>query len=227
MLIAISQKNDQNKHGNFIDSLENSYINYLEKLGIKLLIIPNSTESVNYYFNRFPIEGMILSGGNDVDPELYGGVRGKNSSLTIARDNTEKKMLEIAVEKKMSLLGICRGMQIINVFFGGKLIDLNENEEIHPVKEHLIEIINSKAEEILGKNSIINSYHNFGITKELLSPKLKAFAICSDQKVIEGIYHPDLPIVGIQWHPERFSPDSEFNEKLVRMFMEKKLFWKK
>jgi len=226
MLIAISQRNDQNKHGDFIDCLENSYVNYLKKFGIELLVVPNSVSGVEYYFNSFPIEGVILSGGNDIDPELYGTVRGENDSFSVMRDKTEQKMLELAVEKKIPVLGICRGMQMINVYFDGKLVNLNENEKTHPIEHHYVKVVDS-TKEILGNESIVNSYHNFGVSKETLSPQLKMFATSKDEKVIEGIYHPDFPIAGIQWHPERSSPDSGFNEKLMKAFVDRELFWEK
>ena len=69
MLVAISQRNDKNKHGDRIDNLENNYVSYLGEFGIKLLIIPNVAKDIKYYFDKFPIEGVILSGGNDINPE--------------------------------------------------------------------------------------------------------------------------------------------------------------
>jgi len=225
MLIAISQKNNKNKYGNLVDSLEKSYFHYFEGFKIKLLVIPNSVANVDYYFNRFPIFGIILSGGNDVDSELYGEIRTEESSFAVDRDNTEKKMLEIAIEKKIPVLGICRGMQFINIYFKGGLVKLNR--KTHPIENHGINIVDSKTEDVLGNEVGVNSYHNFGVTEKTLSPNLKAFAVSKDKKVIEGIYHQNHPIAGIQWHPERVSPDKKFNEKLVKMFIDRKLFWEK
>lgn len=229
MLIAISQRNDKNKYDNYVDSLENNYVTYFEKLGIKLLPIPNSATDIRHYFKEFPVSGVILSGGNDVDASLYGEKNLEGSSVSKNRDFTEKRMLELAIEKKLPVLGICRGMQFINVFFDGKLINIKEKIETnneHVVASHKISIIEPEAIKILGKTVDVNSYHNQGLRVNELSPKLKVFAQTSNG-IIEGIYHPSLPIVGIQWHPERKSPEEEFNKKIIQAFIEKRLFWKK
>lgn len=229
MIVAISQRNDKNKHGDYVDSLENNYITYFEKLGIKLLPIPNSATDIRHYFEEFPISGIILSGGNDVDPEIYGEKNLEGYSVSKNRDFTEKRMLELAIEKKLPVLGICRGMQFINVFFDGKLINIKEktktNDE-HVTASHKISITEPEAMKMLGKTINVNSYHNQGLRIDELSSKLKVFAQTS-KGIIEGIYHPSLPIVGIQWHPERKSPEEEFNKKIIQTFIEKRLFWKR
>jgi len=226
MPIALSQKRLQNKHGDKIDSLADNYILFLEKLGIKSILIPNQTQAVDYYFNQFPIAGVILSGGNDVDPELYHGSRRKGLEIVPERDQVEKRMLEIAIKKNLPLLGICRGLQFINVFFKGKLTQINKEANHPPGKNHLIKIVDEKMKNFLGEETEVNSYHNQGIKKKELSPKLKAFALTEDE-IIEGVYHPTLPILGIQWHPERPSPNQEFNKKLINGFFSGNLLQEK
>ena len=68
----------------------------------------------------------------------------------------------------------------------------------------------------LGKKAMVNSYHHWGITIAGLAPPLEPFAISDG--MVEGFYHPTLPIVGIVWHPERKSPDEMFNEKVMKYF---------
>jgi len=221
MLVAISQKTVVNQHGDTIDSLETNYTQYLESLGFTILLIPNHTQNIPYYFDRFPIEGIILSGGNDINPKSYGQTPDINLSLALQRDTIEKKLLELAVEKKLPVLGICRGMQFINVYFGGRITNLNQ----HPPREnHLLNI--SQYQEIFTPQTLVNSYHNQGITPNELSPQLHSFAQ-TDTGIIEGLYHPSLPLAAIQWHPERESPQPEFNHKLLQAFKNQELFWKK
>ena len=146
------------------------------------------------------------------------------------RDKTEEKLLEIAIEKNMPLLGICKGMQMLNVLFKGKLIKnikKQKNDAIeHVNKNHLVTIVDDRAATLLGKKFEVNSYHNQGISLDFLSDELKEFAIAPDE-IIEGFYHPDLPIAGIQWHPERPSPDEKTNEKIIRAFINRELYWEK
>jgi len=217
MLVAISQRNDKNKFGDFSDNLESNYINYLERFGIKLVVIPNIPKDVDYYFEKLPIEGIVLSGGNSINPELYGGKITDEKDISKERDATEKKLLEIAVKNKLPVLGICRGMQFINVFFGGKL----KKVENHVKVNHKVNFIDTS----FGNSAETNSYHGFGLTKELLSKELSLIAE-SEDGIVEALYHPSLPIAGIEWHPERESPDEEVNKKIIKAFLNREVFWK-
>ncbi len=225
--MAISQRQQYNQKGAPIDVLEQSYVHYGKSFGILLLPLPNVATQVQDYFDHFPIEGIILTGGEDIDPKLYGeNIDWPN--ISPLRDQTEKRMLEIAVAKRIPVLGICRGMQFINVFFDGKLVK-NIQEEItaeHPPgKEHLITITDERIISTLGKKEIIvNSFHNQAVTPKTLSPQLQTFAT-AEHGIIEGLYHPSLPIAGVQWHPERKSTDEEINRMLMEALVKKKLFW--
>lgn len=224
MLIAISQRNDKNKHGAHIDNLENNYIDYLESFGIQLIPIPNTAKNIQSYFENFPIKAVILSGGNDVNPQLYGEEPEKGLAVSEERDKTEKILLEIAIEKKLPILGICRGMQFINVFFKGKLIqNLNQIGSNHIIPCHTVQI--QYNQDLPIKELQVNSYHNQGLTQSQLSPELESFAKASDG-IIEGIHHHSLPIAGIQWHPERKSPEADFNKIIIQSFLKRELFWK-
>lgn len=227
MLIAISQRQQYNKYNAPIDVLEHAYPLFFDSCGIRILPLPNIPSQVEYYFDHFPIKGIILTGGEDIDPKIYGeNIEWPN--LSPFRDQTEKKLVEIAVAQKIPVLGLCRGMQFLNVFFGGKVVK-NIKEEItaehSPGKDHPVTITEEKIISALGKKEVlVNSYHNQAVTAQTLSPQLKSFAI-AEQDIIEGLYHPSLPIAGIQWHPERKSPDEEINKKLLEAFKEGKLFW--
>ena len=241
MIIAISQRQDLNKHGGWMDNLENSYNSYFSSFGITLIPIPNFPERVGDYVSKISFDGIVLSGGNDVCPRSY-NEEINLQGCSLQRDNTEKRMLEIAVQRKIPVLGICRGMQFINVFFGGKLQrDINKEKAVHQLGiVHEIKIIDEKAKIFLGREvSRANSFHNQAVTFENISPRFKVFAV-SDAweekeeeieekqlggRFVEGLYHPSLPIVGVQWHPERESPDKEINEKIMKAFVERKWVW--
>ena len=214
------------------DFLYTDYCLFFEKFGCKLIYLPNATSRIESYFNDFSIRGVILSGGNDLSSEFT-----KQEDINVCnsapmRDLTEKKLLTIAIEHSIPVLGICRGMQFINVYFGGSTMQNIQNEiaanSYHVNTQHSVNICDSKASKLLGKDEVIvNSYHHQGVRKNQIAPCLKAIAISSKDKIIEAVYHPKLPIVGIQWHPERKGSSPEDDKKLIDAFVNRKLYWSK
>ena len=194
------------------------------------LVLPLLHEA-DAYRSIFPmIDGFVLSGGNDVDPGQYGkgGDCGRVGELTPQRDSVERLILAYAYANDIPVLGICRGFQMINVFFGGTLyLDLGDRALIpgripgdtgvsvehrqacpydHPV--HGVEIARgTQLEHLLGTRRLqVNSMHHQGI--ERLSPILRAAATSPDG-LVEAVEMPGRSfIVGTQWHPEYFpAPD--------------------
>ncbi len=230
MWVLISQRNIAWKHGYRCDLLENNYVRYLEKHGICSVAVPNVSILVEGYLSDFSnIRGIVLSGGNDINPFEYGGKSRENLDISVERDEAEKKLLAFAVEKRIPLLGICRGMQLINVFFGGGLVQrldsIGLDNKAH-VGNHEIEITDRVLIDTFATDRIeVNSFHNQAVTSELLSRNLKIFAKDPNSSVIEGLFHPQYPIVGIQYHPERGDMDDRYNALLLDAFKNRKLFW--
>ncbi|MBS3087459.1 gamma-glutamyl-gamma-aminobutyrate hydrolase family protein [Candidatus Pacearchaeota archaeon] len=187
MIALISQREEENNFGNSIDVLESAYSSYFGKKDVILVAIPNSMKNVGKYFELNP-DFLILSGGAD----------SKN------RNYVETQLLQTAIDKNIPVLGICKGMQFINLFFGGKL----ERIEGHVAKNHYVEINGAKEN--------VNSYHDLGFHKSGLGKGLKVFALGEDGS-IEGIYHSDKKVIGIMWHPER---DEKIYDKVVDKFLE-------
>lgn len=215
MFAAISQDNMELGIKGDVDILQNNYSNYFKKFGINLIPITNGSD-VDEYFNNIKIKAIILTGGTDI---------GKRK----IRDETEKKLMNIAIKKDIPLLGICRGIQFINNYFSGNFINIKEeikNNVGHIATTHEVSFFGD-AQKFFGKNkTLVNSFHNNGINEKTLSKELKVFAISEKDKIIEGIFHPKYSIAGIEWHPERKSPDEKINEKIIKAFINKELFWK-
>lgn len=216
-----------------ISGIENNYIDFFENKNFNLIIVPNSTKNIKYFLNKLPITHIILSGGNDISPEFYGVKSICLKDCSIKRDVLEKSILNFAVKKRIPVLGICRGMQFINVFFGGKLTqniaeESNQNKCLLHTNTHFIKLVNKNLSTVLQADRFkINSYHNQGITINNLAGSLQVFALSEDDKIIEGLFHKNYPIIGVQWHPERDCAPKKLDNILIKNFINNTLFWQK
>ncbi|QDI88796.1 peptidase C26 [Candidatus Nitrosopumilus sp. SW] len=179
------------------DALSQDWIFFLEKLGVIPVFIPNNMSDVKDFLKEMNIDGLILSGGDNIGdhPE---------------RDKTERNVIEFAIESKTPLLGICRGMQVINKFFDGNVVK-NKNSK-HVGNVHQIKILNLISKLFDGEKILVNSFHNNIIPKDMLGSELNSFAISTEDNTVEGFFHKKLPFSGIMWHPER---DQNENNLLI------------
>ena len=136
-------------------------------------------------------EAFLLPGGYDIDPIHYNQKNYASQHISMEMDLLDKKIIEYACQTKKPLLGICRGIQSINVFLGGTL---KQDIRHHSNENHFIKIN--------GKYVFVNSFHHQSIDR--LAPNLEALGTSLDGE-IEVIKHKTLPIYGVQFHPELFS----------------------
>lgn len=152
-------------------------------------------------------DGLILCGGNDIDPEYYKEEINGSVDIDRKRDESEFSILKEFIKLKKPVMGICRGFQLLNIAFGGSLC-----QDIPNAKEHssfsdydLVHEVfaenDSFIKDLYGKKFFVNSFHHQAISR--LGDNLEITLIASDNKTIEGIKHKTLPIIGVQWHPER------------------------
>jgi putative glutamine amidotransferase len=206
------------------DIMEHSYILYFQRLGIIPVLIPNTIKDLRLYMDSFSVQGVILTGGNDISPQLYGQHSAACKNVSEIRNQIESELLQVAIEKGLPVLGICRGMQFINVFFGGCLVQDIQSEVQgainHAGSQHPVRITNSAVGQILGTTELtVNSFHNQGVTIDSLAPTIDVFAISIQDGLVEGIKHPHYPILGIQWHPERPSLSTQYDLGLIQNFI--------
>ncbi len=182
------------------------------------------------------IRGIILCGGGDVAPELYNEKDRYARYVSVKRDKFELGLVDFALKNNIPILGLCRGAQVINVFFGGTLIqDLIEEKEIlghcslrgeeqkdivEREREHDIEIYeNSLLYSILRvKRLRVNSLHHQAIGD--LGRGLVASARSGDS-VIEAVEiprHRHPFFLGVEWHPERMIQDG-YSKRLIKAFV--------
>lgn len=177
------------------DSISHDWLELFNKLDIFPVLIPNLIQNLELFLDEMKIEGIILSGGDNIGEDEM-------------RDNVEKKIIAYGMEKNLPIIGICRGMQVLNLNFNGRV---RFNEAIdHAGKKHEILLDEERI--------MINSYHNNLIKSEdELGDDLKSIAIASNDKTIEGFKHEKLPIFGIMWHPEREKTNFHYN--LISSFL--------
>lgn len=198
------------------DSLSHEWGEFLESIDLIGFPIPNKIYSLPTYLNIINPDGIILTGGNSVSPKLYGS-NSKVNDVSNIRDSLEIQLIEYAIDRQLPLLGICRGMHMINVFFNGKLRNVDHNIKNHINTKHTLLLTDDRIRDKFKNHKIItNSYHNQGIVLDDLGDGIIPFALSDKDKLIEGIYHRDYPIIGLQWHPERCSPSTNFDRELMK-----------
>lgn len=206
----------------------NDYIKAIVKAGGIPVSIPivNSEDFIKLIVQK--IDGVILSGGYDVSPWIYGEHPRKGlGRVNLERDIFEVKLVKEVVKRNIPLLGICRGCQVINVALGGTLIQ-DINEEINTKIPHTYRLSlryevhrikidpKSKLAKILGTTElIVNSSHHQAVKR--VGKGLRAVA-WADDGIIEAIESEgDNFVIGVQWHPERIL--NEVNLRLFREFV--------
>lgn len=213
--------------------LANDYIYAIENAGGIPLILPVLSEKEDIKEILGKLDGLILSGGSDIDPKYYnqypqeglGGIMPK-------RDSYETVLARTAVhETELPILGICRGIQMLTIATDGQLNqDMKfqkatpfkhtciESPKYHPIHDVIIEE-NSIFKKIFGANKIgVNSYHHQSIDEVGNGFRV---TMTADDKTIEGIEMTgDRFILGVQWHPEMMVEHDSYYLKLFKAFIE-------
>jgi putative glutamine amidotransferase len=165
------------------------------------------------------VRGLMLTGGHDVDPKLYGAVaHPETDPPDRAHDDYECALLRAALARQMPVLAICRGMQLFNVVCGGTLVQHLPGTTKHRQRTGSVPVHQVELEPLLvpvfGAAIIdVNSRHHQAVDR--VGKGLVITAADPDDGVIEGISLPTLPFAhGVQWHPEDMLNDP----KQVRLF---------
>ena len=209
----------------------NFYIKWLEGSGISFKWIKLSYRLDNLNALN-DCNGLLLTGGNDIDPALYNGQVNHPHIKDVdrKRDDFERKLIEQALKNKIPTLAICRGMQLVNVHLGGTLIPdveeagykshrkINGIENCHPVnidRETLIFKISSMAA------GHVNSSHHQAVEKSGDGLKVSARA---EDGIIEGMEfentEKDHFILLLQWHPERMNDvNNPLSTKILKEYL--------
>lgn len=190
------------------------YAGVMESLGAATRVLTPSTDGSTEDL-MLGVGGLLLSGGPDIDPALYGAIPDSDAGLDLCRplDELELRVLDYSLKRDMPVLAICRGMQLLNVAFGGQLIqDLSGHQEKHygadpTPSQHLMYLApGAKAAAVIGSAGFfrVNSLHHQGLREAQRSPRLMSTAYSVDDGLIEGLESPQHSwVIGLQCHPER------------------------
>lgn len=157
-------------------------------------------------------DALLLPGGGDIAPELFGQKDQGSREVDEILDRMQLRILDSYIRRKKPVLGICKGMQIINTYYGGTIKQHLKTAHFHEYRNgdqyHMtIARKGSILETLYGLRFPVNSAHHQGIDR--LGEHLQAIQFAED-RVIEGIVHEELPVIGVQWHPERMpEPDED------------------
>ena len=223
VVIGLTPQGDGNKGYN----ISPDFIRALNSLGAIAITLPSVTDDALLYDSLSLCDGIIFTGGPDVRPELFGEtIIPSCGSINDERDTYEIKLYKMAMELDKSILGVCRGVQVMNIAEGGNIYQDIYSQSgtmlVHHTLDgkrafHNVAITDKNVFDKIKFSSdsfTVNSYHHQSV--KCLADGYKAIAYSPDG-LIEAIYMPSRRFVaGVQWHPEkRFSEDDNSARILI------------
>ena len=214
-------------------AVSDGYLSGLLETGAVPLVLPLTSDPAHIARIVQACDGFLIPGGQDIDPARYGARREPRTHRSAtSRDAMEQALVLAVVKADKPLLGICRGMQSLNVALGGTLHQDVGSEGELPVAghvqgrpfdmpAHMVDIVEgTKLAEVVGAPRLgVNTIHHQGVAK--LGEGLVVSAVSPDDGVIEGIELPSARfIVGVQWHPEYMWRTRPHSKRLFRALVE-------
>jgi gamma-glutamyl-gamma-aminobutyrate hydrolase PuuD len=187
------------------DTISHDWLARLGAWEMTPVLVPNIGADAKSSLARLAPNLLVLTGGEDIGE-------------TPERDDAETAMFDHAVETGLPVLGVCRGLQLINTRLGGTLISMNG----HAGASHSVSVApmwtGLYADEVE-----VNSYHNLGVAADGLGDGLVATASDANGNV-EAFCHRDKPLAAVMWHPERDDP-IDGDRRLLTGLIENGVFW--
>lgn len=208
--LSCSYEKDENNHRIF---LKHSYLDAIRHFGGIPLVLPSEGNADELEYLVSQCDGLLLTGGMDIEPAFYGEEKWNDTVATTPdRDRSESLILQLAEARDLPILGICRGIQIINVYYGGTLYQdiptQNPSEIIHSMGASLNQPCHnchlqhgSPIHTLIGRDQIrVNSFHHQSVKD--VAPGFAVMGRCEDG-IIEAIWNPSKRFLwAVQWHPE-------------------------
>jgi putative glutamine amidotransferase len=227
------------KSGTLLKTQETNHGRYRVRVeeagGLPVDIMPPANASADL-IQEESIQGLIFTGGGDLNPVLYGEQNRASHYIDDERDRFEIELMRRALGLGLPLFAICRGFQILNVVCGGMLLQDIPTPQYrqHAAKDgvsavHAIELTDgSRLHSLLAKSSIaVNSRHHQAVIRKTLGCTLIATAFSTGEDIVEGVEKPGKAwVVGVQWHPERVEDNiGDSFQVLFRDFIRAAVEW--
>jgi N5-(cytidine 5'-diphosphoramidyl)-L-glutamine hydrolase len=196
------------RYNEMMDCLDINWAKFL--ISIDILPVPLSlapASSADAIWKILELDGLILSGGNTLVD--YADATDAPESLSPERDTFEKSLLKAALSTGKPVLGVCRGMQIINTYYNGQLTKVKGHAG---TRHRLVAEDSSIAFQL---PSEVNSFHDCAVPRKKLGKELIPLAHDAEDN-IEAFYHPKDKVLGIMWHPERENPPLQLDCELIK-----------
>lgn len=189
------------------DCISRDVIAWLEGIGAAPVLVPNGLRDVARFVRDAGARGLVLTGGNDIGDD-------------VVRDEAEGELLGFAAETRLPVFGVCRGLQLVVRVFGGGAPQRIEPAKSH-VGSHAVELREAMGELVgpCDRRVMTNSFHDFGVREESVPADLEVLAMSPDG-FVEALRHRALPMVAVQWHPERAGSCAALDERLARVWSE-------
>lgn len=203
----------------------------IEKAGGLPVLMPYKTDTslVPLYVDMF--DGVLFSGGNDLDPTTWGEERNpKTKPIDPSRERWERALMAEIERRRMPVMGICLGSQLMNVYRGGSMTQFIPDDKPGSLEHRMLERtvenrhpVSVNPESVLGslwhkKEILANSSHKQCMNK--IGRGLRVIATAPDG-IVEGLEDPSFPLwLGVQWHPERLVGEED-HEALFRLLVER------
>lgn len=196
------------EYGERRDCLDQQWTVLLESLGYTPVPLPNRVNDVDQYLDSLDLDAIVLTGGNDLTSVE------EPSTAAPERDDFEISTLEYAIKKGIPVLGVCRGLELINEYFGGTLSPTTGHVACtHDINFHTSDC-NVDTELTLPEQTTVNSYHDYAIASTDVGEPLCVLGTAPDDTV-ECVVHESLPMWAIMWHPERESPSEALDRQIL------------
>ena len=206
---------------NIHSSVSCKFAESIRQVGGLPLVIPVGDESIVRDYVEM-IDKLILTGGQNVHPQFYGEKKTiESDDYNLVRDEFELALLKEALRQNKPILAICRGVQLVNVAFGGTLHQEIEGhwQGLPFGTSHSIETVEgSVVAQLFGKESQVNSVHRQSIKD--LAPNFRVTAVDPRDQTVEAIESIDEHrIIGLQWHPEFLVNEEDGNLELFEYLL--------